>query len=258
MRRFLILLYGVVGYALFLATFLYLLGFVSGFVVPVSVDRGGPDAPAALAIAIDVGLIALFGVQHSVMARPRFKQWLTRMVPRAMERTLFMLVTCGVFAAMFTQWRPLPQVVWSVGADLAPAVLAVAFAGWGMVLLSTFLIDHFDLFGLRQTWLAFRGRPYTERSFQVRSLYRMVRHPLMLGFLTAFWAAPTMTVGRLVFAGSYTLYILIALWFEERDLVAAHGHRYVAYQQRVPKLLPWLGRRVRATAGDPLTPTGAR
>jgi protein-S-isoprenylcysteine O-methyltransferase Ste14 len=238
MSRFLTLLFGVAGYAVFFATFLWLIGFVTGFVVPVTVDAGGPSSPLPTALLIDVGLIALFGVQHTVMARPRFKQWLTRFVPAPLERTVFMLVTCAIFALMFTQWRPLPTVLWELPAALAPVVLGVGFAGWGLVLLSTFLIDHFDLFGLRQTWLAFRGRPYTHHAFQVKGLYRLVRHPLMLGFLIAFWAAPTLTLGRCVFAATYTIYILIALVFEERDLVALHGHAYRAYQHRVPKLLP--------------------
>lgn len=238
MSRLPILLFGVAGYAVFLATFLWLIAFVTGFFVPVTVDGGGPAAPWPTAVLVDTGLVALFGVQHTMMARPRFKRWLTRFVPAALERTVFMLVTCGVFALMFTQWRPLPTVLWTVPETLAPVVLGIGFAGWGLVLLSTFLIDHFDLFGLRQTWLACRGRDYTHHPFQVKSLYRIVRHPLMLGFLIAFWAAPTMTLGRCVFAASYTLYILIALVFEERDLVALHGHAYRAYQQRVPKLLP--------------------
>lgn len=236
--RLFTLLYGVTGYAIFFATFLYLIGFVTGMVVPVHVDAGGPESPLTSALLIDAALIALFGVQHTVMARPWFKRWLTRVVPQPMERTLFMLVTCAVFALMFWQWRPIPTVLWTTGGALANVLLGVCFAGFGIVLLSTFLIDHFDLFGLRQTWLAFRGRPYTQKRFAERSLYRYVRHPLMLGFLIAMWAAPTMTVGRFAFAGCYTVYVLIALVFEERDLVGAHGAAYREYQRRVPKLLP--------------------
>lgn len=236
--RLFTLLYGVTGYAVFFATFLYLIGFITGLVVPVHVDAGGPESPLPAALLIDAALIALFGVQHTVMARPWFKRWLTRSVPQPMERTLFMLVTCAVFALMFWQWRPIPTVLWTTGGALANVLLGVCFTGFGIVLLSTFLIDHFDLFGLRQTWLAFRGRPYTQKPFAERSLYRFVRHPLMLGFLLAMWAAPTMTVGRFAFAAYYTVYVLIALVFEERDLVGAHGAAYREYQRRVPKLLP--------------------
>ena len=235
---FAILLYGVVGYAVFFATFLYLIGFVTGLIVPVHVDAGGALSPTLAAVAIDVALVALFGVQHTIMARPWFKHWLARWLPVPMERTLFMFVTCAVFALMFTQWRPIPTVLWQTDGMLAGALLGLEFAGFGIVLLSTFLIDHFDLFGLRQTWLAFRGVPYTQKQFAVRNLYRLVRHPLMLGFLIAMWAAPTMTLGRLVFAAAYTVYVTIALVFEERDLVALHGASYRAYQRRVPKLLP--------------------
>jgi protein-S-isoprenylcysteine O-methyltransferase Ste14 len=202
-----------------------------------------------LALSIDVALVALFGIQHTIMARPWFKERLTRIVPAPIERTLFMLVTCAVFAVMFTQWRPIATEIWALEGPAAWVVLGVGFLGWGMALLSTFLIDHFDLFGLRQTWLAFRGLPYTRKRFQERSLYRHVRHPLMLGFLIAFWAAPTLTVGRLVFAGSYTLYVLLALTVEERDLVAAHGNAYREYQRRVPRLLP-LRRRRRPALGS--------
>lgn len=242
MSRFLTLTYGVLGYTVFFATFLYLIGFVTGFFVPVTVDQGGTEGPLGVAILINVALIALFGVQHTIMARPRFKKAIAGVIPPSIERTTFMMVTCGVFALMFTQWRPIPTVLWSLDGAAAWIVHGVGFTGWAIVLLSTFLIDHFDLFGLRQTWLAFRGVPYSQRPFQERSLYRVVRHPLMLGFLIAFWAAPTMTVGHLVFAGTYTVYILAALFVEERDLVALHGTAYREYQRRVPKLLPLGGR----------------
>lgn len=254
MSRFLILLFGVGGYAVFLATFLYLLGFVTGLVVPTSVDGGGPESPLGVALLVDVGLVALFGVQHTIMARPWFKRWLTRFLSPAIERTTFMLATCGVFALMFGQWRPLPTAVWALDGTAALVVHGIAFLGFGIVLLSTFLIDHFDLFGLRQAWLGFRGLPYTHKPFQERSLYRYVRHPLMLGFLIAFWAAPTMTVGRLVLAASYTVYILLALFVEERDLVALHGNAYREYQRRVPKLLPFGSRR--GAAGQRLAQPG--
>lgn len=238
MKRTLILLYGVTGYAIFFATFLYLIGFVTGHVVPLSVDAGGTLGEPLTAVLVDIGLIALFGVQHTIMARPAFKAWFTNFVPAAIERTTFVLVTCAVFATMFWCWRPIDSVLWSLDAPLANVVFGVGLLGWGIVLLSTFLIDHFDLFGLRQTWLAFRGQHYTQRPFVERSLYRVVRHPLMFGFLVAFWAAPTMTASHLVFSATYTGYIVLALFIEERDLVALHGNAYREYQRRVPKLLP--------------------
>jgi protein-S-isoprenylcysteine O-methyltransferase Ste14 len=238
MARILTLLFGVAGYAVFFATFLYLIGFVSGLVTPTTLDHGGVASPFWPALLVNVGFVALFGVQHCVMARPWFKHWLTRFVPKSIERTTFMLATCAVLGLMFWQWRTMPDVLWALDGAAAVAVHAVAFVGWGIVLLSTFLIDHFDLFGLRQTWLAFRGVPYTQKPFAERSLYRRVRHPLMLGFLIAFWAAPVMTVSHLVFAGAFTAFILVALVFEERDLVDLHGEAYRAYRQRVPKLLP--------------------
>ncbi len=244
MSRLFTLLFGVTGYAVFFATFLYLIGFVSGLIVPITVDHGGTVGDPLTAVLIDVALIALFGVQHTIMARPGFKKWWTTIVPAPIERTIFMLVTCAIFALMFWCWRPIDTVLWSLPEPLASTVLGMSFLGWGIALLSTFLIDHFDLFGLRQTWLAFRGRPYTQKPFQERSLYRFVRHPLMLGFLIAFWAAPTMTGSHLVFAATYTVYIVLALFIEERDLVSLHGNAYREYQRRVPKLLP-LGRPAR-------------
>ena len=241
MARILILLFGVVGYTTFFATFLYLISFTAGLLTPTSLDAGGVESAFWPALFIDVGFVVLFGVQHCIMARPWFKQRWTRVVPAAIERTVFMLATCAILGLMFWQWRAMPDVLWSLDGAAAIALQAVAFFGWGMVLLSTFLIDHFDLFGLRQTWFAFRGIPYRQKPFAERSLYRRVRHPLMLGFLIAFWAAPVMTVGHLVFSLAFTTFILIALVFEERDLVALHGNAYREYQRRVPKLLP-LGR----------------
>lgn len=243
MSRILTLLFGVVGYTTFFATFLYLIGFVSGLLVPTSLDAGGVISSFWPALLVNVSFVLLFGVQHCIMARPWFKARWTRLVPAPIERTLFMLATCAILGLMFWQWRAMPDVLWALDGGAAIAVQVVAFCGWGIVLLSTFLIDHFDLFGLRQTWLAFRGLPYTQKRFAERSLYRHVRHPLMLGFLIAFWAAPVMTVGHLVFALAFTTFISIALVFEERDLVALHGSAYQEYQRRVPKLLPLGGRR---------------
>lgn len=239
MKRLLVLLYGVIAYAIFFGTFLYLIGFVGDLAVPRSVDRGGEPLPLGPAVLIDVGLIALFGLQHGIMARPWFKRWWTRLVPQPIERSTFVLATCAVLGLLFWQWRPLPDVVWSLESPVAAAVLGALFwAGFGLVLIATFVIDHFDLFGLRQTISFAFGRAYKPPVFRDSFLYSAVRHPLMLGFLVAFWSTPHMTVGRLVFCSVYTAYILLALRVEERDLLAAHGDAYADYRRRVPMLLP--------------------
>ena len=235
-------LYGVVTYALFLALFVYAVGWVEGLVVPRSIDDG-PEVAVWVAIAVDTGLLAVFAIQHSVMARPAFKRWWTRYVPQPVERTTYVLLASLALALVMWQWRPVGGVVWDVTAQpWRTIVFGVSFVGWGIVLLSTFLIDHFDLFGLRQVARHLRGREQTSPAFQTPLLYRRVRHPLMFGFLVAFWASPTMTGGRLLYAGATTAYILVALRYEERDLVAHVGERYRRYQQRVPMLLPRPGR----------------
>jgi protein-S-isoprenylcysteine O-methyltransferase Ste14 len=254
MKRTAILLFGVVVYALFFATFLYLVAFVGNLqatglvqwlpllpdLVPRSIDAGGPAAPAGMAIAIDLGLIALFGVQHSVMARMGFKAWLKRQLPESAERSVYVLLASAVLALLFWQWRPIPGVVWTAGSMAGQALgWAVFAAGFGLVLLSTFLIDHFDLFGLKQVWNQFVGRPAAPHAFRTPLLYRLVRHPLYLGFVLAFWGAPTMSAGRLLFAAAMTGYILVAIRFEEKDLVFHLGDRYVQYRRRVPMLVPW-------------------
>jgi protein-S-isoprenylcysteine O-methyltransferase Ste14 len=232
------LIYGLTCYLSFLGIFLYAVGFVTGAVVPKTIDDG-VATPASLAVMINVGLLTLFGVQHSIMARPAFKRWWTRIVPPSVERSTFVLATFVVLSLIFWQWRPLPTPVWSVQNPVASGVLfAVGIAGWLIVLVSTFLIDHFELFGLRQTWLGFRGRPYSKPVFKERLFYRMVRHPLMLGFLVAFFAAPTVSQGRLLFALVTTAYVLVAIQLEERDLLAEHGESYDRYRRRVPMLLP--------------------
>lgn len=251
MSRIITLLVGVTGYTVFLATFLYLVGFISGFFVPTSLDGAGVASDFWPAMLINIGFVLLFGVQHCIMARPWFKRWWTRIVPAAIERTIFMMATCAILGLMFWQWRSMPTVIWSVEGTAAVVMHAIAFVGWVIVLLSTFLIDHFDLFGLRQTWLAFRGKPYTQKPFAERSLYRHMRHPLMFGFMVSFWVAPVMTVGHMVFAGAFTMFVLVALVFEERDLVALHGSSYRDYQRRVPKLLPF-GARRRDDEGAPV------
>lgn len=243
MNRILAVVYGALSYTLFLVVFLYLIGFVGGLLVPRSVDSAGV-APAGWAILIDVVLVTLFAVQHSVMARPAFKRWWTRIVPTPIERSTYVLVASLVLVLMFWQWRQLPAVVWEVTWQPARLVVWTLFwLGWAIVLASTFMIDHFELFGLKQVLAAWRAKPSAETGFRATLLYRVVRHPLMLGFLIAFWAAPTMTVGHLLFAAAMTTFILIALQLEERDLIAALGSRYAEYRRRVPMLIP--GRRRR-------------
>ena len=238
MKRYLIVGYGAAAYLLFLAAFLYLVGFVGNIVVPRSVDHG-LSAPIGLAVPINVALVALFGVQHSVMARPAFKRWWTRFVPSSIERSTYVVVASAVLVLLYWQWRTMPAIIWDVrepGGRLA--VWAVFWLGWAIALASTFMVSHFDLFGLRQVYLAWRGKPYTHIGFHARLFYRLVRHPLMLGFLIAFWAAPTMTAGHLLFSIAMTAYILIAIQVEERDLVAALGDQYRDYRRDVPGLLP--------------------
>lgn len=237
MSRVLSLLYGGVCYVFFLAVFLYAIGFVGDFFVPKTIDSG-PAASTGEALLVNVVLLLLFAVQHSVMARRWFKERWTRIVPQHLERSTYVLIASLVLALIFWQWRPLPGTVWSVG-GIGATLLWAAFAlGWAIVLVTTFLIDHFDLFGLRQVWLHFRGREYTPVQFQTPGLYRYVRHPLYLGFLMAFWAIPEMSVGHLLFAAATTGYILVAIQFEERDLLRYHGEQYEEYRDRVPMLVP--------------------
>lgn len=237
----LILVWGLLGYAAFLGTILYAIGFVGNWVVPKSIDSGvaGPMIPSLL---INAGLLALFVVQHTIMARPAFKRGWTRIIPRAAERSTFVVAASACLALLFWQWRPLPGVIWSTDGPLAAGLTGLSLIGWGIVFVTSFTISHFDLFGLRQVWLRFRNAPYTPIGFRLVGLYRVVRHPLMLGFLVAFWATPTMTVGHLFFAIMTTGYILFGTWMEERDLVAEHGARYLEYRRRVPGLVPLPGR----------------
>jgi protein-S-isoprenylcysteine O-methyltransferase Ste14 len=242
--RALTLLYGIGTYLFFFCTFLYLIGFVGNWVVPKGIDDGIPAASASGAVAIDVLLLGLFAVQHTIMARPAFKEVWTRWVPWHIERTTFVLLSTAILALMAWQWRPLPAPVWRLESPLAAALLAgLSLAGWGIVLVSTFLIDHFELFGLKQTVSYAMGRPHEPPKFKERLFYRWVRHPLMLGFLIAFWATPTMSQGHLLFAAVTTAYILIALQIEERTLVHLHGDQYRDYQRRVSMLLPFGSRR---------------
>lgn len=243
MKRHLALGYGAAAYAVFVAAFLYAIGFVGNIVVPRSVDHG-LTAPVRRALLVDTLLLGAFAVQHSVMARPGFKVWWTRFVPPAIERSTYVVLSSAVLALLYWQWRTMPAVVWDIRPQAGRLVLwALFWLGWAIVFASTFMINHFDLFGLRQVYLAWRAEPYTELGFQARSLYRLVRHPIMLGFVIAFWAAPTMTAGHLLFAVATTGYILTAVRLEERDLVAALGDQYHAYRRSVSMLLPWPPRR---------------
>jgi protein-S-isoprenylcysteine O-methyltransferase Ste14 len=238
MSRILALAYGVASYLAFLASFLYAIGFVGNLLVPKSIDSG-PSAVVLLAFLVDSLLLLLFTVPHSVMARPAFKKWLTRFVPALIERSTYVLEASLTLGLRFWQWRPIPAVVWHVGNPVArSAMFAVFWAGWALVLVSTFVIDHFDLFGLRQVYLYALGRLYTPIAFRVPGPYRYVRYPLMLGFVLAFWASPSMTAGHLLFSAATTVYILIALQLEERDLVQFYGDAYRAYQHQAGMLVP--------------------
>jgi protein-S-isoprenylcysteine O-methyltransferase Ste14 len=231
--------YGIAAYAAFFITILYAIGFIGGYLVPKTIDSG-EVVPAAEAIVVDLLLMSLFAIQHSVMARKGFKQWWTRFVPKAIERSTYVLLSSLVLLLLFWQWRPLPAVVWQVeDMQLAMIVTAVSHIGWVIVFASTFLINHFELFGLHQVANNLSGRPMPAPRFRVPLLYRVVRHPLYLGFIIAFWAAPVMTAGHLMFAAVTTAYILVAIQLEERDLVAQFGDDYRRYRKRVSMLLPW-------------------
>lgn len=257
-RRISIFLFGVVAYLSFLGVFLYSVGFMTGLVVPKSIDSGAPG-PLVPTLAIDLALLAVFALQHSVMARPGWKQLFTRLVPREAERSAYVLASNLAMVALFAYWQPLPAVLFELASPMARAVAYGFFVlGIATILYSTFLIDHFDLFGLRQSWLALRATPYTSRPFATPSLYRHIRHPLYVGWFLFFWATPTMTVGRLLMAIGTTGYILVAIVFEERDLLVHFGAPYRAWRERTPLFLPRMRRETRSSArATPIAP-GAR
>jgi len=242
MKRTLIFLYGIASYAVFFATFLYAIGFIGDFGVPKTLDSPR-DVGLGTALLIDLGLLALFAVQHSVMARPAFKRVWTKLVPAAAERCTYVLFSSLALILMFIYWQPIGGAIWTFTSPGAVAAsYAVFAAGWALLLYVTFLIDHFDLFGLRQVWLELRRKPYTPVPFVTPWLYRQVRHPLYVGWLMIFWATPVMTVTHLVFALMTTAYILVGIQLEERDLADAHPE-YAEYRRRVPMLVPFMRRR---------------
>ncbi len=242
-KRIAFFIYGSLSYLIFLGTFLYAIGFIGNFGVPTTLD-GVPSGPVGIALAIDVGLLGLFALQHSIMARKWFKDWWTRIVPKPLERSTYVLFSSLALILLFWQWQPLGGVVWSIEDPLAQFVLRGLFAfGWALVLVSTFLINHFDLFGMRQVWLYLLDRPYTPLRFGTPGPYRLVRHPLYVGWLFAFWSTPTMTLAHFLVSVATTAYILIAIQLEERDLVREHGDSYEAYRRSVPMLVPFSRRR---------------
>jgi methanethiol S-methyltransferase len=243
------LVYGIVCYAIFFVTFLYLIGWLTNLLVPVSIDAG-TAGNAFVAVAVDVALIALFGLQHSVMARPGFKRAWTRIVPPAIERPTYVLASSAVFIATFALWQPIPAALWRTEGVFAAVLLAGGLLGFGIVLYSTFLIDHFDLFGLRQAWFGFRGVPFTPHPFATPGLYAHVRHPIYVSWAIIFWATPTMSAGRLLFAAVATAYMVVAVFLEERDLLRIFGDAYRRYQESTPKYIPRFARRRAAVAAS--------
>jgi protein-S-isoprenylcysteine O-methyltransferase Ste14 len=248
MKRALALLYGLLAYLFFFGTFLYAIGFVGNVVVPKSIDTGKPS-PISSAVIIDAVLLSIFALQHSIMARQGFKRQWTRIVSWYVERTTYVVAATAALALLLWQWRPIPAAIWDIRGTVFGSVLSVTFwIGWGILLLSTFLINHFELFGLNQVWAYSRGVEFHPPAFKSPSLYRVVRHPIYMGFVIAFWSAPRMTVGHLLFSVATTGYILVGIFFEERDLVSHYGDLYREYRTRVPMLIPFLGGRKKSEA----------
>ena len=236
--RIIALMYGLASYLIFFLSFVYAVAFVGNYLVPKSIDIGS-ESGLAQSILTNVVLLGVFAIQHSVMARPAFKAWWTRLVPPPVERATFVLASSLALILLFWQWRPLPSVVWSVGnGGLATLLTALSFAGWGLVLLSTFLINHFELFGLQQVAQNLSGRQPPAPVFKTPLFYKFVRHPIYLGFIVAFWATPVMTVGHLLFAAATTAYVFVGIFLEERELVSVFGDQYLAYRSRVSMILP--------------------
>jgi methanethiol S-methyltransferase len=240
MSRIGIFAYGILSYLVFFAVFLYGIGFIGGFLTPTSLD-GVPTSTLGRALTADLALLAVFAVQHSGMARPAFKAWWKRFVPEAAERSTYVLLSSLALVALYIFWEPIGGVIWSAADGVVRnSIIGLYLFGWLLLLYTTFLIDHFDLFGLRQVWRRLLDKSYRSPVFRTPSLYKVVRHPLYIGWLTIFWAAPTMTVAHLIFALATTAYILIAIQFEERDLVSAFGTTYIDYRARTPMLIPRL------------------
>lgn len=238
MKRIFVLLYGVACYAVFLATFLYAVAFLGNFLIDNSIDAA-PTVGLGQAIATNIALLAVFALQHSIMARPAFKRWWTRIVPPPAERSTYVLFSSLALLLLFWLWQPIGAVVWNVQSAAGKALLYTGYAsGWILLLVATFLIDHFDLFGLRQSWLYFRGRPYTDLAYRTPGLYKVVRHPIYVAWLLTFWCTPVMTAAHLLFALMTTAYILIAIQLEERDLIRAFPE-YASYRRTVPMLIPF-------------------
>jgi len=252
MKRALALIYGVLAYLFFLGTFSYAVCFVGGTFVPKTIDRGF-ESVTSTAVVIDLALLAIFAIQHSVMARQGFKRRWTQVVSWYVERSTYVVFASAALALLLWQWRPLPLVIWDVRGTWSDTPLrVVSWVGWGILLLSTFLVNHFELFGLQQVWSHFRGEEFHSPAFKTPGLYRIVRHPLYAGFIIAFWATPFMTAGHFLFSVACTSYILLGIFFEERDLIKAFGQEYLNYCRRVPMLIPFM------KSGNALTDSSTR
>lgn len=256
MQRLFIFAYGILAYLLFFVTFNYAMFFVEDMLVPKTINSGDAGSPF-LAVIINVPLMALFAIQHLIMARPWFKKWFTQFIPAAIERSTFVIAASACLILIMGLWQPIPGVLWEVENPVARAAMyAISFGGFGIVLFSSFLIDHFDLFGLRQVTCAALDKPYMPKPFMERSFYKWVRHPLMVGFLIGFWVAPTMTYGHMLFACVITSYVLLGVLVEERDLIRQHGEDYLDYARRTPRYIPRFSKR-NTDLSEPVAVTNA-